>query len=511
MLCVAFALDAACARVQCQYNSECGARARCAENRCVTDCFADRDCPSEAPRCTENGECVAGELPDASAPADVASPLVDASSPVDAPLPTDRVSPDVPALQDVVSPPDVVSLPDVVTPRDAPALPDLPALPDVVTPRDAPALPDVVTPRDVPAVDAGSVVAPGFYDYTAVRPDTLISPAAAAWHPSGSYALVLAHTDRVYRFDAATRTLTQVAATSPTLAWRHVSFTPNGARAILLGNTGSGTTRRGFVYVWDHGTVSLSERTADQLTGGGYETVAWSPDGARGVLLATRQPSGSANVAGWWLDAEGVRSSNFAFAYGLVASTGCEDVDFSTDGFGDPALSVVCGVNTGMILTVNSLDSSPRVSVAQSSGSVGNVSRIATHPRGVVTLAIGSSSNRLYRLRQGQWTVGFDTPTLAGAFDVAFNDNGTRALAYGGNGRVWEYRTDLYDRAEIRDVSIAGLNGPPYNQPSSANLRAVAWRPGCDEGLAMGGSSTLSGTSAFIAYFRVTNGRACAN
>ena len=320
-------------------------------------------------------------------------------------------------------------------------------------------------------------------------------PAAAAWHPSGSYALVLAHTDRVYRFDAATRTLTQVAATSPTLAWRHVSFTPNGARAILLGNTGSGTTRRGFVYVWDHGTVSLSERTADQLTGGGYETVAWSPDGARGVLLATRQPSGSANVAGWWLD----------------ASTGCEDVDFSTDGFGDPALSVVCGINTGMILTVNSLDTSPRVSVAQSSGSVGNVSRIATHPRGAVTLAIGSSSNRLYRLRQGQWTVGFDTPTLAGAFDVAFNDTGTRALAYGGNGRVWEYRTDLYDRAEIRDVSIAGLNGPPYNQPSSANLRAVAWRPGCDEGLAMGGSSTLSGTSAFITYFRVTNGRACAN
>lgn len=357
---------------------------------------------------------------------------------------------------------------------------------------------------------AGAVVAPGFYDYTAVRPDTLIYPAAAAWHPSGAYALVLAHTDRVYRFDAASRTLTQVAATTPTLAWRHVSFTPNGARTILLGNTGSGTSRRGSVYVWDPGTVSLSERTADQLTGGGYETVAWSPDGTRGVLLATRQPSGSANVAGWWLDAEGVRG-NYAFAYGLVASTGCEDVDFSTDGFGDPALSVVCGINTGMILTVNSLDSSPRVSVAQSSGSVGNVSRIATHPRGVVTLAIGSSSNRLYRLRQGQWTVGFDTPTLAGAFDVAFNDTGTRALAYGGNGRVWEYRTDLYDRAEIRDVSIAGLNGPPYLQPSNANLRAVAWRPGCDEGLALGGSSTLSGTSAFITYFRVTNGRACAN
>ena len=258
----------------------------------------------------------------------------------------------------------------------------------------------------------------------------------------------------------------------------------NRAGAVLMWNAVSDTTGRAFVCSWVQGTLSLAEASADQLTGGGYETVAWSPDGARGVLLATRQPSGSANVAGWWLDAEGARSGAFAFAYGLVASTGCEDVDFSTDGFGDPALSVVCGINTGMILTVNSLDSSPRVSVAQSSGSVGNVSRIATHPRGAVTLAIGSSSNRLYRLRQGQWTVGFDTPTLAGAFDVAFNDNGTRALAYGGNGRVWEYSTDLYARAEIRVVSIAVLNGPPYNQPSSSNLRPVAWRRGCDEGLA---------------------------
>ena len=76
---------------------------------------------------------------------------------------------------------------------------------------------------------------------------------------------------------------------------------------------------------------------------------------------------------------------------------------------------------------------------------------------------------------------------------------------------IHRIKASIYHPMDIRDVSISGLNGPPYNQPSNAFLRAVAWRPGCDEGLAVGGSSSLSGSGAFVAYFRVTNGRACAN
>ncbi|MEZ4393730.1 MAG: hypothetical protein R3A48_21885 [Polyangiales bacterium] len=526
VLCAALMVDVACAKVQCQYNTECGQSARCVENRCVTDCFADRDCPSATPYCTANGECVAVDPGDA-ATAD--APAVDASTDVpveiDVVAAQDVVTPDVPVAADVVAPPDVPVAVDVVTLRDVPAVidvvtpRDVPAVIDVVTPRDVPAVIDVVTPRDVPAVidvvtprdmPSGGVVTPGFYEYTAVRPDTLIYPAAAAWHPGGRYALILANTDAVYRYDVATGAITRVARTSTSLYWRHVSFTPDGSRAMLLGNIGSGSTRQGKIYDWNPSAETLTERTTNALTGGGYESIAWSPDRTRGVLLAARQPSGSANTAGWWLDASG-NVGAYAFAYGLAAGSACEDVDFATDGFGDPALAVVCGVNTGMILSVTNLDSSPRVSVAQNPGSVGNVSRIATHPQGALSLAIGSSSNRLYRLHQGQWTVGFNTPTLAGAYDVAFNDVGSRALAYGGNGRVWEFRTDLFDRMEISDVSISGLNSPPYNQPSNAFLRAVAWRPGCDEGLAVGGSSSLSGSTAFVAYFRVTNGRACPN
>lgn len=399
--------------------------------------------------------------------------------------------------------PDVVAPQDVVTPTDQPRA-DVVAPPDIVAPPDVPAV------RDVPASDGG-VAAPGFYEYTAVNPGTLVSPAAAAWHPGGQWALILAANDGVFRFDAATRAITRVASTTTTNAWTHVSFTPDGSRALLLGTSGSGTSRTGRLYAWDTATSTLSERTADAPGAGGrYESIAWSPDRTRGVILASYLSSGAAFVRAWWLDAAGNRNPTQVFAHGLVANTGCEDIDFATNGFGDPTLALVCGTNTAAIYTVAPLDVGTRVT-QENLGGIGNVSRIATHPQGALSLAVNSSSYRLYRLRQGQWTASGLSPALTGAFDVAFSDDGRRALAFGGFGRVWEFRTDLYAATEIGDVSMTGLNGPPYNQPSGAFLRGLAWRPGCDAGLVVGGQNSINGTSAFVAYFRATNGRACPN
>jgi hypothetical protein len=498
----AFAADVACAKVQCQYNTECGERARCVETRCVTDCFADRDCPSERPQCTANGECVAAAPADARAPEDV---------------PADATLPDAPALTDIPPPRDlptadvpVVALPDMpFATMDVPAPQDLPTSRDVPAAPDLPG-PDIPSPRDVPVADAGGVAAPGVYEYTAVRPDTLVYPASVAWHPGGAYALILANTDGVYRYDVATRAVSRVANTMPTLAWRQVTFTPDGTRAVLLGNTGSGTARVGRMYHWDPGTNALTERAADALTGGGYESLAWAPGRDRGFLLGSRAGTGSASITVWRVGTDGVRGTPLT-SYGLVASTGCEDLDWVPDGFGDPGLAVVCGTNTAMILSIAALDGTPRVTQPVSPGEIGNVSRIAARPQGDIALAVGSSGQRLYRVRQGAWSVGFNAPTVTGAFGVAFSTDGRRALAFGGAGRAWEYRTDLYDRAEILDVSIPNLAGAPFLQPSGAQLRDIAWRPGCDEGLAVGGSSTLAGTSAFVSYFRVTSGSACAN
>ncbi|MFO0624237.1 MAG: WD40 repeat domain-containing protein [Polyangiales bacterium] len=386
-----------------------------------------------------------------------------------------------------------------------------------MTPRDVVAPTDIVTPADVQAPrdvvtgpDAGPVAA-GVYEYTAIRPETLVNPVAVAWHPSGGYALILSSNDGVFRFDAASRAITRVASTTTTNTWRGLTFAPDGSRAILFGYTGAmGTSRVGRIYNWDPLTSALTDRgTTEQISGGTYESLAWAPGGGRGALLATRQNTGSASIKVWNVDASGNRGTPI-FAYGIVASTGCDDLDWITDGFGDPALAVVCGTNTGRILVARPVDGTPVVADATSSGNTGNVSRIASHPMGNLALAIGSSTSKLYRVRDGQWFVGFNSPLLTGTFDVAFSTDGRRAAAFGGLGRVWEFRTDLYSASDILDVSMPSLTQPPYNQPSSGTtLRGLAWRPGCDEGLVVGGSSTISGTTAFVAYFRVTNGRAC--
>jgi hypothetical protein len=108
----------------------------------------------------------------------------------------------------------------------------------------------------------------------------------------------------------------------------------------------------------------------------------------------------------------------------------------------------------------------------------------------------------------GRWDAGFASPTLRGAFGVAFNDVGTRAIAFGGFGYLHEYRADLYSAGEIVQTQI-GLADAPFLQPTEARLADLAWRPGCDEGLAVGGANTLARQSVFVAYFRVLKGRRC--
>lgn len=461
-------LASSCADIECSRNSDCGDRARCDMNRCVRDCREDRDC-AEGSTCNPNGLCVKS------------TPTDDRPEVVDAPVSVDRG----------------------FTPADGGVDAGTDAGFDVG--RDAGF--DVGAP-DVGAPDAvAGPVAVGVYEYTGVRPEALVAPVAAAWHPGGGYALILSASNTVFRYDpgAGGGAVTQVAMTARDVSWRGVSFTPDGARALLLANTGSGTTVRGRIFIWDHASSTLAERTAEAWAMGSYQSLRWSPDGRRAVLLG----SGTSSLTIWRYDSDGTRGG-VPMGYGLVSGTGCNDLAWVADGFGDPALAVVCGTNTGGILSVTGIDAAtPRFTTAAMSSATGNVHRIAGRPQGDAALAVGSSSQKLYRYRDGVWSTGFFSPELRGAFGVSFSSDGARALAFGGFGRAHEYRYDLYVSAEIVDVSIGGLAAAPYTQPTNAQLNDVAWRPGCHEGLAVGGANSFSGTTAFVAYFRVLNGVRC--
>ena len=135
-----------------------------------------------------------------------------------------------------------------------------------------------------------------------------------------------------------------------------------------------------------------------------------------------------------------------------------------------------------------------------SSGSAGNVSRVVARPQGDYALLIGWSGARVYRFQQGGWNTSFGSPNLPGIFTGRFSTDGKRALLLGGYagtgiGQVYEFRHDLSAQSDFTDVSIQGFSAPPYNANSSVRLNDVAWRPGCDGGLIVGGYHTFSGSA----------------
>ncbi len=530
---VGCALVASCANVECSLNSECGDHARCELNRCVRDCAQDRDC-AEGEVCSLNGACMPrNPTDDRPAPEDAAVDAEpDASADVapdvivvrDAPVPFDQFAPDLPPIDvlpvdvPVVDVPVVDVVPMDVAPMDVVTVIDRPVMD--TPPIDVPVMD--VAPMDLTVVDTAPVDVPrdiapvdvplgpvgvGVYEYTGVRPGALVAPVAVAWHPSGSYALVLSASNTVFRYDPAAMSVTQVATSAADVSWRAVSFVADGSRALLIGNTtstsGGTTTRRGRLWVWDHASSMLSERTSDLWTSGTYYALRWNRDGSRAALLGMSTSA----LTVWFYGADGTRTGS-PIAYGRSSSTGCNDLGWIVDGFGDPALAIVCGINTAEILTATNLTGTPTFTTVVRPGAVSNVGSIAVRPQGDMALIVDYTSKLGY-YRDFRWTTGFGTPTLPGAAAVTFSTDGARALAYGGFGRVHEFRYDLYSPADIVDVSISNLAGMPFTQPTGATLNAIAWRPGCEEGLAVGGANSFSGTSAFVAAFRVTNGRRC--
>lgn len=479
--------------------------------RCVRDCAQDRDCPSGT-RCNANGLC---EGPDTGVVDDHPKEPVDLGfTPADQgqSLPVDSGNPAHDAGFDLGFDQGFdAGFDSGQGPLDA-------GFDSGNTARDAgfdlgfdQGVDSGNGPRDTGPVDTGlaTPVAVGVYDFTAIRPDALLSPVAVAWHPSGAYALIVTAQSSVWRFDASAQAVSLVTMTSNDVAWRGLDFAPDGASALLVATTTSGSgstaTRRGRLFVWQHAGQSLSEITAAAATGGGFESVRFDPSGARAAVLF----QGTSSTVIRFVDARGAPAGN-PIGRGMAGSTGCNDVEWTLDGFGDPALAVVCGQNTGEIAQVTNLSGTPSFVTAPSGGqgNVGNTIRVARRLDGALALAVSASSNKLYRYQSGQWETGFESPFSRAAFGVTFSDDGNRALLFGGYGYLSEFRYNLYSSSAITAFQI-GLGAPPFNQPSQSSIADVAFRPRCDEGLVVGGVNNLTARSTFVAYFRVANGRRC--
>jgi WD40 repeat protein len=332
---------------------------------------------------------------------------------------------------------------------------------------------------------------------------TPVNLATAAWRPAGDYALVLNETDAVYLYDPtqpiASR-LSQVGSAGASVSWRAVTFTPDGSKAVLLGNT----TAAGQIYLWDATTHLLTQMTTETLTGGSYQALEWSHDGSQSRLLASAS-NGTGYIAYLW-PFDPATGRDLAKVVATATSAGCQDLAWATDGFGLPAVAVTCGVNGANLFYVDQNDT-----ITSFTGNTGNTSRISARPQGDYALALCWSDTSVTFFKQGGWSTGFNNPNLPGTYGVRFASSGLRALFYGGQGKLYEFRDDLEQQSDFTDVSIAGFSAPPYNADSQAALNDVAWRPGCDGGLIVGGADTFSAKQALLIAFAVTNGVACPN
>jgi hypothetical protein len=350
-------------------------------------------------------------------------------------------------------------------------------------------------------------VAIGVYTYTAVPAYNMVNPPAAAWHTGGDYALVENETDTVWRFDPSTKKLTNVASVGTNVVWQDIVFSPDGAHAVLLGNVEA--TPQGRVYIWDDATQMLAELSAAEFAGGLYQSIAWSPDGTSAKVLAQKSNGAGYIAYVWDFDVTAGTSGVKATA----TSAGCQDIAWATDSFGMPAPVIVCGVNGAQVMYLDGGGN-----FVTYNGNIGNTSRIAGRPQGDYALAVGWSGAQLYRFHQGAWDTDFNTsPMLPGIFNVEFSTDGRRALILGGYGsnppvgQVYEFRDDLFDQADVTDVSVPGFGQPPYNATNGVRLNDAAWRPGCEGGILVGGTDTFSSQSAFVIEFAVENGTACPN
>jgi hypothetical protein len=421
---------------------------------------------------------------------------------------------------------------------DAGALADAGESLDAFVAEDAGSPLDAGTPLDAGPPDAGAPDAgrdagppptpsPGTYLYRRIPVGGMKDASRVAFHPDGTYALVLESYDFVLVYDWASETVTRIdlSAGAGNLYLTDVVFDPSGGFALITGYDRVTTTDTGALLAFDDATyrggspATAVTRLTDTRAGERFMAITYPPPGdgpagdGRPVVLSA---SGTTSYIARLRELE-LGTRTFA---GLVearpTSAGCDDLAFADNEFGGWGIAVVCGSGGAdaayytQIAGVGEWRAGP-------TATLGNTSRASSYPSGAYALAIGWSGRRVHRFEAGAWNTTASVPwfTTMSIWDVSFSADGRRALIVGGAGAtplraaVLEYRHNLYSAAAITDASIAGFDAAPYLGDTSTFLRASAFRPGCDGGLIVGGKTTYAGSTGLLIEFTIEGGTAC--
>jgi hypothetical protein len=210
-----------------------------------------------------------------------------------------------------------------------------------------------------------------------------------------------------------------------------------------------------------------------------------------------------------------------------ATSAGCNDVTYVNNEFGQPGLLVVCGINGFDARYYTEIGGVPEVRTPSQMGNtnLGNTGHVEAHPSGDYALIISWSGDAIYRFDAGllcsySEAVRFSTRRL---WNVRFQQHGARALVTGKKqtissnsfGGMFEFRHDYFQcpqplvTCDVNEVSIPSFGSAPWVAPDNTLIADVAWRPGCDGGVIVGGYSNYSTNWGFVGTFQLVGGAAC--
>ncbi|MGE0790941.1 MAG: hypothetical protein AB7S26_35045 [Sandaracinaceae bacterium] len=488
-----------CAGQECDLNSECPTSHYCLAGRCVQQCAADIDCPAGL-HCSVIGQCVG----DGGVGADAGPSRFDAG----------------PSRLDA-GPSRVDAGP---TGFDAgPVSFDAgPMSNDAGPGADASAGADAGG-----ATDAGPPIGPvpiGTYRYQ-LLPIALGEAVRVAFHPDGSYAIVLERSNVVHVYDWASRTEQRIDLNPPGSAnvyFYDVTFAPDGAFAYLVGADVDAGAETGVIVRGDDAAIRaavgpsaftrLSEtRAGERFTGIEFPL---APRTGSPIVLSTTPTS---PYIARLRELDPTTGTFMGLVAAQPTSAGCSDLAFADNEFGGWGVVLVCGISGGDAPYYTVIGGTPTWRPGPAA-TLGNTFRAASHPSGAYAFGIGASGwGNIHRFESGAWMPASSSPswTTLSLFGVAFNEDGSRALAFGRAGgtplraAVLEYRHDLWTMSAVTDVSIPGFGAPPYNADSNTYLNDAAFRAGCDGGLLVGGKTSFTGSRGLVIEFRIDGLRSC--
>ncbi len=402
--------------------------------------------------------------------------------------------PDLGVVDMGTSPPDL-GPPDLGTP-------DL-GLPDLGTPDLG--FPDSGTP------DAGAgPLLPGVYSYARVQIPGVPSSqyfASVAISPDGRTMLIGGYTNTYWMMNLPAQT-SSISVRLPRGAGNQyindIAYSRDGSYALMTVNEIASSGRNGKVYkVGPRGQSPV--QIGSNLSNIEPMSIVVDPTDGRTFIIANRRVGGGYNM----LIYEYIDSSATIPIYAAKAtSAGCIGGARVQDGIGGIGLAYTCGVNGAEVGIHDSTGTFVR------GPNTGNTSWMVGRPQQDYALAVAWSSGRLSKFEQGQWSVGFNTPSVTHrAYNLAMSDDGNRTLVTGtysgGTGVLMEYRHGHYSGPEITDVSISGFDASPWLARNGVVLADAAWRPGGDCGYVVGGCGSTQCQRGYLIRFQVINGRSC--